>query len=466
MSDLWAGPRAGGSVFNRLRLLLATVFLVGSTIALTAAWLFSNTAADEAFDQLMVSAAVQIAETLDVEQGHAVVAPPDAAFETLALAGDDRIFYSVWGPDGRLLTGYAALKPADARPTVAAPRTANARILDNAIRTVTLGHYIAGDGVRGWSTVVVGQTRNARRALAWRLMAKTSLLVISIGLLGFVSSLAAARRALRPLARIEEALALRQPHDVTPLDVKSPRETLALVEAINAVMTRLAEHMAKLQQFAAVAAHQIRTPLAALTAQLELLDADTSPAARRARVERLRLRVGELARLTNQLLGHAMIVYRRDLHARERVDLTALARSACDNSVPLSLARDLSIVFKAPREPVTVAADPLGLREALTNVIHNAVTHGAVSRLEVRVEADGETARVVVFDDGPGIRPEDWDAVLSPFTAVRSGGNGAGLGLSIVRDVVEAHGGQVVFDNLADGGFEVGLILPRRRDAA
>lgn len=455
----WADAAEGASLFNRLRLLLAMVFLLGSTLAVAVGWAFSNAAADEAYDQLLTSAAMQIAETLDTNGQGVTVSPPEAAFETLALSQDDRIFYSVWGPDGRMLTGYHELTPTPLRHDDQPLRTANVALRGVPIRSITLWRPISGDGIRGWTAVVVGQTRGARHRLAWSLVLKISAIVILTGGLGYVTSLVAARRALAPLARIETALARRAPHDVSPLAVRSPAETQTLVAAINAVMGRLDARMSKLQQFAAVAAHQIRTPLAAMTAQLELLEAAGSPQDRAARATRIRGRVNELARLTNQLLGHAMIVYRRDLNACQRIDLTPLVRLAGDSAIPQSLDRDLVVGFDAPTEPVWVRADPVGLREALINVIHNAVTHGARSRLEITVRVADGWACATVFDDGSGIGEDQWDKVIVPFGAPRMEGPGAGLGLSIVQEVVTAQGGALFFEH-HDDGFAVSLRLP------
>jgi len=460
------GGRRGRSVFDRLRLVLAGVFVGGSAAALAAAWFFSTTAANEAYDRLLISAAVQIAETLNVEDGRLSVTPPDAAFETLALARDDRLFYAVRDPRGRLLTGYPSLRSGAAAAAREQPQISDASFAGAAVRSVTLGRYISTPEGGGWCSIVVAQTRDARHVLAWTLMAKTGSLVVFVGGLGFFASLAAARRALLPLTRIEQALAERDALDVTPLEVDSPRETQALVDAINLVMARFADRMAKLHTFVAVAAHQIRTPLAALTAQIELLDGPGPDAQRRARIGRIRGRVAELGRLTNQLLGHAMIVYRADTVPHEPVDLTELARTALGDGVPLSLDRDLTVSFDAPETPVMVRGDAVSLREGLTNLIHNAAMHGAATRLSVRVGADGRSAWVGVSDDGPGIPRALWETVKTPFALARSEAPGAGLGLSIAHEIARSHQGRLVFSQPKAGDFEVRIELPAAGDVA
>ena len=454
------------SVFDQLRVLLAMVFAGGSAIAFGGAWYFSNDAANGAYDQLLISAAVQIAETLSVENGVLVVSPPDAAFETLALSKDDRVFYAVRGPNGALLTGYPGLHQASPRRVSELPRLTDDRFLGVPVRSVSLARYVSAPDVRGWSVVTVSQSRQARRALSLKLMARMSSLILAVSVLGFLVSLSAARRALAPLSRIEAALEAREPHDVTPLAVDSPRETRALIDAINQSMARLADRMDRLQKFAAVAAHQIRTPLAAVAAQLEVLEHDDKTGAHKARIHRIRDRVAELGRFTHQLLGHAMISYRRDMAPRERFDAVPLARRALEDGVPLSLGRDLTVSFHAPDSPIWLIGDTIILKEGLTNLIHNAALHGADTVLELRLEEREGRCRLTIFDDGPGIPEADWDTVFQPFASRQAGSraDSAGLGLSIAREAVRSHNGAIRFHRRAPRGFNVEMDLPIASD--
>lgn len=168
---------------------------------------------------------------------------------------------------------------------------------------------------KGWCSIVIAQTVEARHRLVMRLMLNIGAIILFVGVLGFIASLVAVRWALAPFDRIGRALAERRAQDSAPLQVESPRETQALVDAINDASRRLHDGMSKLEGFTAVAAHQIRTPLATLGVQAELLLGDRTAAARRPRVDRLRKHVAALSRLTNQVLGEAMVSYRRSAHA-------------------------------------------------------------------------------------------------------------------------------------------------------
>ena len=154
-----------------------------------------------------------------------------------------------------------------------------------------------------------------------------------------------------------------------------------------------------------------------------------------------------MGRLTNQVLSHAMVIHRSEAVMFERVDLVAVARRALAEGVPLSLERSLHVDFNAPAEPVWILGDPVSLREAITNLVNNAVQHGAPMRLVVTVGGDETRRWVEVADNRPGIPPSDWLTVRKPFERLKQSSKtiGSGLGLAIVDDVAKAHDGAVSF---------------------
>ena len=443
------------SIFGRLRLLLATVFIVGAVVALLAAWVFSTAAATEAYDRLLVSAATQISEAITVDERGVAVLPPDSAFETLAQSEGDRFFFAVRGPDGRLLTGEPRLRAAPQSTRDGVPVLDYITDDGNKMRTVTLHRLIASPTVSGWSSIVVAQSLDARSRLVERLMLRIGAIILFVAALGFLGSHEAIKRALRPFDRIGRAVAARRWQDTGPLEVDSPPETQPLVETINAAFLRLDERLNKLQSFAGVAAHQIRTPLAAVGAQTELLLSDRTAHARATRVDRIRAHVFKLSRLTNQLLGQAMVSYRSDRVTPQRIELIDLVRHVLRDAIPESLDRDLAVEFEPSATSVHVLGDVVTLREALANLVSNAVTHGARSLIRIRIDADADQALVRIADDGPGIPESLWETASEPFRIPRSEGDGAGLGLSIAADVAKAHGGALAFGCTTDGLFEI-----------
>ncbi|MNE25989.1 Swarming motility regulation sensor protein RssA [compost metagenome] len=245
------------------------------------------------------------------------------------------------------------------------------------------------------------------------------------------------------------------------MQTPAPQELLPFVGAINHFMTRLDQRVVRLQQFIADAAHQIRTPLTALSAQVDMLDEDRMSQADRERTQRIKTRTGELAQLTNQLLSHAMVIHRSGIIKLEKVNLVEVARMAFNHTIPLTIDPDMVISFEAGQPSLIVNGDAVSLREAIANIISNALRHGAISRLDVRVMQFEQRICVEVEDDGPGIPPENWDQMSRRFNAASSKAAAAsGLGFAIAAEVALAHDGLIRFREKGSTGFTVILDLP------
>jgi two-component system sensor histidine kinase TctE len=445
------------SVKVRFRILLFTVFGVGALFALLAGWGFARSASDEAYDRLLESAAVQFFDGASASDGQVTILPPESAFDTLSLAENDRFFYSVRTPSGKLLTGYPDLPEAGSARQ--GPLAADdLHYLGEPVRVLTLRRPIRTAKTEGYLSVSVAQTRMARDAMQLRLFERSAPVTLAIAALGLLASLFAAAYAVRPLARLESALEARKPQDLTPLRIEGPRETEGLVAAINALVLRIGHRVEKLEVFAGLAAHQLRTPLAALGSQVDLLANDDDEQARTVRIERLRVRLKELNRLIHQLLGHAMIVYRGDTIPTDVVDLSKLARSVVQDMLAGSTnKRELRV--EIDETSLAIVGDEIMLREAVTNLVANAATHGARRLIRIGLRADGDAAIISVADDGPGIADEHWTAAAEPFSTKRQNETGAGLGLSIARQTAISHGGDLSFGHDESGLFMVSMRL-------
>jgi two-component system sensor histidine kinase TctE len=220
----------------------------------------------------------------------------------------------------------------------------------------------------------------------------------------------------------------------------SPEETRPLLDAINDLLARLRDAIGMQQRFIANAAHQLRTPLAAVLTQAELLDRSGLPAEHRAEVSRLHAAVTRAARLASQLLTLA----RADptdgpALRRQRVDLEAM----CEELVPEWVARadERGIDLGFELEAAQADGDPTLLRELIRNLLDNALKYtppGGAVTLHV---AGGDAAVIEVEDDGPGIPAGERERVTERFYRLdSSSAEGSGLGLAIVREIAAAHG--------------------------
>ncbi len=452
------------SLFTRLALRITLVLALGAVLLVSAAWYYARIAANDAYDRLLLGAALQIADNVTVENGRLSVSLPTAAFQLLGLSSSDRIFYRISAPSGATVTGYDDLGvDINLAKITTEPRLESGFYKGVAVRLAIVPRFLVDPAMSGVAHVLVAQTTDARGSLAGELTLKAILLVAIMSVLALAGAMLAIRYALQPLRTLGTTLRQRDPHNLTAVTVRVPREMRPFVSSINHFMHRLNERLSLLQRFTADAAHQIRTPLAALSAQLELMNTDQMDNASRQHLARVQERARELARLTNQLLSHAMVIHRADSVQLQPANLCDIARRAFRAAIPITIDPDIVVSFEAPDEAPMVRADGVSLREAIANVIDNALRHGARARLDVRVWTDDSFAYVEVADDGPGISREDWPRVTRRFETSQSGEGRAGLGFSIAAEVASAHGGRLSFRERMEHVqvFAVIIALPR-----
>ena len=270
----------------------------------------------------------------------------------------------------------------------------------------------------------------------------------------------ATRAALRSVDRLRTAAAALPPGDRLPVPAARD-EVRALAEELNALLARRDEAVARLERFTGDAAHELRSPVAAIRAQAEVAVAHPDPALTD---ETLRAVAVEAERLT-ALLADLLALARADAGQRppaRPVDLVAAARAAIGRQN-----RHGAVVKLVAPAPAVVAASPGEIALVLDNLLGNALRH-ARAFVQVGVLPAGRTVRLVVEDDGPGIPPADRTRVFDRFTrldadAESRAGGGAGLGLALVAALVTGRGGTVVAGEAAGGGARLEVRWPAAR---
>lgn len=435
---------AAPSLTRRLGLALAALLLAGGSIVSALAFTYGNQAAMRTYDQLLIGAANQIAESVSLVDGRAAVDLPISAFQLLALAPADRVFYAINAPDGTLITGD--LLPPRGLKTAFSTQDFSGE----EVRFVTVGRQFSERGFSGAVTVTVGQTLRARQELAAEITFNALIVMGVAGVLMAILAVVVALSALGPLGRIEAALAARAPQDVSPLTVPVPREIGRLVASLNGFMARLDRVLTANRRLTADASHQLRTPIAALRAQAELAADETDPERLRAIVGRIHARSRDLSRLAEQMLSHAMVIHRADAGALGPLDLRQVAMTAAEEVGHLLPDRASELRLDLSEDPVPARGEALSLVEACKNLILNGLAHGA-SPVTIRAAMAGGTALLAVTDAGPGPQPG-----RKPKPGAT---HGAGLGLTIVEAVADAHEGRITQTQIPQG-YEVALHLP------
>lgn len=275
--------------------------------------------------------------------------------------------------------------------------------------------------------------------------------VISLGLTALILSIGAfyvARAMTRPMRGLAAAAeALGRGESVAPLPESGPDDVRQTAEAFNLMQARLQRFVEDRTRTLAAIGHDLRTPITSLRLRAEFV---ADPETR----EKLLSTIDELRSMTEAALAFASNEVVRE--ATRHVDLTSLVESLCDDLVELG--QDIAFA-EAP--DVHYRCRPDSLKRAVRNLIENAVRYG--ERARVRIATTPAGVEIVVEDDGPGIPPDRLEQVFSPFFRVESSRNretgGIGLGLSIARDVVRHHGGDITLANIGHG-LRAAIVLP------
>ncbi len=219
-----------------------------------------------------------------------------------------------------------------------------------------------------------------------------------------------------------------------------PREVAPLVVAFNGALERLDHEFQKRQRFLVDSAHELRTPIAIMQTRIEgMAECEDR--------QRLLQDIARLGGTAEQLLDFE----RNDQNSDpfETIDLVDIARTVVADLAPLAIAAGYEISFHSDTDKVERQGNSSAMMRAISNLVRNAIDHsGNAGQIFVSVFADGQ---VEVADQGPGIPPDQQELVFEPFYRITPRSTGAGLGLSLVRQIVTNHGGQVLLESGAGG---------------
>lgn len=269
-------------------------------------------------------------------------------------------------------------------------------------------------------------------------------------------------RGLRPLVRLAEAVGRREADNLSPLDLKkAPEETRALVGALNNLFSRLERAFENERRFTADAAHELRTPLAALKTQAQVALRSTDEAERQRVLEQVIKGVDRASRMVAQLLTLARLDPEKGLNRRSPVNMCPLVTDIIADMVPVASRKSIDLYLAEPCAGV-VSGDGESLMVLIRNLCENAVRYTPEGgSVEVSVTADERGTVLQVADSGPGIAPPQRERIFDRFYRGETApGEGSGLGLSIVRRIVQLHGAAVELGDARLGGLAFQVRFP------
>ncbi|CDG85928.1 ATP-binding protein [Janthinobacterium agaricidamnosum] len=446
-----------GSLKGRMIRALVWWVLCAWSISLGTTYIITTNSQTSNWDDKLQSIAIKLLQMTPADahaNGAALQARPEV------VASNDELTFQVWGDGKRLLAS-----------TPGAPRTPLRADFHDGFSNVGIGGqnwrvYAVSDR-SGRFQVQVGHDRSMINTD----FQKHSLKAVSLAALGMACAGLmmwwAVSRALKPLAKVEQATRGRSRFDLTPLPTGSlPSELLPLVDSFNHVLAHLDQAINAERQFISDAAHELRTPLAALQAQLEVAmrartDEDRSQALRKVLVG-----VQRSSRLSDQLLDMARLEAGNRAPLRARCDLKDIVRHVASEFDFSASRLQRSIELALEPCPVWCDVDEIGI--LLRNLVDNALRYtfpGGRVRISCGLRGDGDAGKAFleVADDGPGVPAAEQDAIFIRFYRVAGNGNvrGSGIGLSLVGRIASTHHAWIETGaGFGDPGFSVRLLFP------
>ena len=411
--------------------------LVASEVA---SYVTALTIASEAYDRALLDPALALAQRLTAAEGPVELDLPAVAVEMLRVDATDRVYFAV-SARGKLLGGQAELPSPPTLPEEGSPVFYDGTIRAEPVRVAAILVPFA----EGPVLVQVAETLVKRHRLVRQLLLTNA----ALELLFFVAALAVVwmgvTRGLAPLDALRAELAARSPRDLRPVaEASAPAEVRPLVQELNRMLGRLAESIDAQQRFVADAAHQLRTPLAALQAQVEAARREGLPPELAATVDRLSAATRRAAHLARQLLTLAAIAPPAERpFAAEPADLAQVAQAGVTDWLARADGKQVDLGFELEAAPVN--GEPQLLGELAANLLENALNYTpAGGEVTVRTGRRDGQSFLEVEDSGPGIPESERDRVFERFHRVRGTiGEGTGLGLAIVREIARRHGAGV-----------------------
>lgn len=430
-----------------------------------AAYWSSLRLADRAYDRALHEIAREL--VLHVRNGAASpqLELTPATAKLLLTDQDDRLFFRLRDARGAAIGGDNDLPDPPREPRGSQPQFYGATLRGEPVRAVAASLPVGEAPGAPQVQVVVAETLNKRTRLTWEMVAHVVL--PQLLLIGMAAGLVqfGVTRGLRPLQRLRAAVSDRSHRDLSPIDLPEvPGEVRPLVQEVNDLMARLEKVLDFQNRFVADAAHQLKTPVSGLKAQIELAAREQDPERVRHSLAQMHVSADRLSRLVRQLLALARNEPGALALQLEPLDLNAFALDVSMEWVPHALQRRIDLGFEGAGAPQRIGADRDRLRELINNLVDNAIRYSQPGgRVTVRVAAARDShCRLSISDDGPSIPVAERARIFERFhRLLGTQEDGSGLGLAIVSEIATLHQAQIELEEDSDGvGNTFSVLFP------
>ena len=431
-------------LLKRLLWPLIIILLLGSVFA----YFFALHTAINTYDLGLMDDALDIVRQIEVHQDKMEINFPPVARQMLKEKYEDQVSYAAWDASGKLFAGTPkllminSLDPDEkhAYQDIVLNGEANrVLLLRGEIETHT--YYIAV------SQTVRGRNHLTGGILAAILIPETLLAIVSI-----VIILLGIRRGLTPIEKLRDEITSKSSSDLRPIEESTaPLELAPIIHGINELLGNLAAAFAGHRRFIADAAHQLRTPLASLSSQIEVA-LENPPADIKKLLHQLLSTSHRTTHLANQLLSLARLEHtEQTMYEVSTVKLNEVVQAGAADFVTLAARKGVELEFDL--QPALVNGSALMLRELFVNLMDNAIRYTpAGGQVTVSIKTAEKDIVLIVDDNGSGVADAELEALGKPFHRLSSDyPGGCGLGLAIVREIVRLHGADLMFGGGVNG---------------
>ena len=450
--------KVSGSLQNRLMLTLISGAAVLGIILFFIVRGYAAQIAQNGQDDILEASLSSILDAIVIQDGSIEVDFPYASLSMLDTELDDRVFYSIYNDD-ILISGYEDL-PLPEKINAEISTFNTIKYKDTNARIASAKRILIGEKERITISVSIAQTQDALSRTLNRISKNVALFGSGFFILVTLLSYWATATTISPLMRLASSVTKRGPQDLSPFEKKVPSEMYPLVTSLNKLMTRLDLSLKQSEDFIAEAAHRVRTPLATVRSHADATLQRVSKKENRDALRSMVRAIDEASRAASQLLDHAMITFRSDNQQKEPINLNDLVQNLIDNLTPIAEMKDIELKFKQ-EDKIKLYGDFILIQNAIRNLIDNALKYSPYEGIITVSIGTSPISFLEIHDQGPGFPPKDLDNLTMRFTRGQNSNGivGSGLGLTIAKDVANAHGAKLQLSNHEKGGACVTLLF-------
>ena len=433
---------------------LITILLLGSVFS----YYFALRTAVNTYDLSLLDDALDISRQITVHQSKMTLNLPPVARLILQAKNVDRVSYAAWDASGQLFAGTPKLLMVDAL----APdeiQVFQDIVLNGEENRVLL---LRGETEGQTYYISVAQTVRGRNHLTGGIFASILIPEALLALISIAVILLGVHRGLSPVEHLRDEITSRSSNDLRSIEeATAPSELVPIIHGINELLENLATSFASHRRFIADAAHQLRTPLASLSSQIEVA-LEEPPADVKKLLHHLLSTTQRTTHLANQLLSLARLEHtEQTMYEVATVELHEVIQASAADFVTQAVRKEVELDFNL--QSAQVSGSPLMLRELISNLLDNAIRYTPEGGIvKVNLQTMEQTIWLTVEDNGPGVAEEELEKLGTPFHRLPSDHpEGCGLGLAIVREISRLHRAEIFFSRNADGhGLQVRIKFP------